>query len=528
MKVLKVDRECIEVKDNIRTTMQKNSIKKLAESISEHGILQPLLVRETGKGSYELIAGHRRLAAADDISLREIPVLVQAIDDDKRTEIQLVENLQREDLNPIDEALAYKELGEDYKEKDIVVMTGKPLYHIRQTKMLMELCTDVQNFIRQGKLSATHGYVVARLSNPVSQKKLASQIIKEHLSPRQAESELRDYTMSLKEVAFDTVDCKKCSFNSEKITDLFDDDSFYNANCLNEPCFRKKMKEHITKQTKDYTDKGYNVRCLPLGDRLYMNSFGEGSCIQLKSYELKDYFKKKEFNKECLNGCDSYVIVIDGFGKAIQCCLNEACSKRKVKAMKHAVASTKAGEKGLELGDRKDELKKVKKMNRVDRFKREFFIPQLEERLTDLQLLRLTVHQLMESEPSSSTTLSDMFELSDEANYLMRDIDRIKDMDETSLLQCMRFLIEGRFKQYSTKELESMGKESGANIVKDFEVTKEYLEKLGKEDLTKLCKEFAVQTKKEDLEAFGRRKKTDMIDIIMAGDIKGKVPKEMT
>ena len=524
MKVMTVKRSAIVVKDNIRNTMQKGSIKRLSESIDEHGILQPLLVRDMGNGSFELIAGHRRIAAADTIKMTELPVLVQDIDDSKRTEIQLVENLQREDLNPIDEALAYKELGEDYSDRDIVVMTGKSLYHIKKVKSLMSLCTTVRNLIKQEKMSADHGYVIARLTNPESQKKLANRVIDDHLSPLQTENDLRDFTMSLEEVGFDKKDCKKCPFNSEKITDLFDDDSFYNANCLNEPCFRKKMNDHIEKIKKEFSDAGYKVKILPEGKSMYSVE----NVKDLEGYEFKEYFKKKDFNKECLNGCDAYRIIITDAGIPYKCCLNEKCAKRKVKAMKRAIASAKNGNKAESIKDKKGLLQEVKKQNRIDAFKRQFYIPQVEEKMTDLQMIRLTVHQLMESEPSSGTTLSDMFGFDEENNYLMRNLSRIQDMDETSLLQCMRFLIEGRLKQYTTEELEALGKEAGTHIEKEFEITEEYLLKYSKDELLKLLKDLNILNDEPALKVLSKKKKTDMIAHILKMDVKGKVPKEMT
>ncbi len=111
--------------ENIRSKITKESISGLVASVKEYGILQPILVRVTKEGKYELIAGFRRMAAAKEAALVEVPCILSNVNDEDRTQVQLVENIQREDLNPIDESGALIELIKKHAVDDLALMIGK-------------------------------------------------------------------------------------------------------------------------------------------------------------------------------------------------------------------------------------------------------------------------------------------------------------------------------------------------------------------------------------------------------------------
>lgn len=169
--------------DQPRKTFTENELADLTASIKEKGVLQPILLRTvSGRPyAYEIVAGERRFRASKMAGLNEIPALVKTIDDTNAREIALIENVQRENLNPIEEANAYKNLMEccDYELPDVARLIGKSESYIRNMLRLTSLPDSVQNLVGQGELSASHARTIAVAENP---EELAHKIIAEKLS----------------------------------------------------------------------------------------------------------------------------------------------------------------------------------------------------------------------------------------------------------------------------------------------------------------------------------------------------------
>ncbi len=172
-----------------RTTFLEAELDELAQSVKEHGVLQPIVVRRKGDGMFELIAGERRFRAAKIAGLQSIPVLVRNSNDEKALAIALVENIQRENLNPMEEAKAYSRLmGEFGLTQDLVSRSvGKDRSSIANIVRLLTLPKDVQEYIETGVISLGHAKVLAGLPTPAAQLQLAQKIVSEQLSVRQIE-----------------------------------------------------------------------------------------------------------------------------------------------------------------------------------------------------------------------------------------------------------------------------------------------------------------------------------------------------
>ncbi len=172
-----------------RTIFVEDHIEELAQSIKEHGVLQPIVVRRKGDGVYELIAGERRFRAATLAGLSTIPALVRNSNDEKSLALALVENIQRQNLNPMEEAKAYSRLmGEFGLTQDLVASSvGKDRSSIANILRLLALHKDVQQFIESGELSLGHAKVLAGVSAPSTQLQIAKRIVSERLSVRQTE-----------------------------------------------------------------------------------------------------------------------------------------------------------------------------------------------------------------------------------------------------------------------------------------------------------------------------------------------------
>ncbi|MDQ3914503.1 MAG: ParB/RepB/Spo0J family partition protein [Actinomycetota bacterium] len=178
-----------------RQTFDPAGIEELAASVTELGILQPLLVRDTGGGSYELIAGERRLRAAHAAGLDVVPVIVVETDERGSLERAIVENIHRADLNPIEEAAAYRQLIADagLTQEQLGERLGRNRVTITNSLRLLDLPTAVQRLLVEGRLTAGHGRALLRLSGNPFQERMARRAAEEKLSVRETEDEVARY-----------------------------------------------------------------------------------------------------------------------------------------------------------------------------------------------------------------------------------------------------------------------------------------------------------------------------------------------
>lgn len=176
-----------------RKLFDKTAIDELAASIEEKGILQPLLVRRLGGGKYELIAGERRFRAAQQLHLEKIPVVIKDVEAEETLELALIENLQRQDLNPIEEALAYKELLSRYQytQDEVAKRLGRDRSTIANTIRLLKLSESVRAYIIAGRISMGHARALLGVEGKDLQETIADEIIKNNLSVRDIEEWIR-------------------------------------------------------------------------------------------------------------------------------------------------------------------------------------------------------------------------------------------------------------------------------------------------------------------------------------------------
>ena len=173
-----------------RRRFDEEELQALSDSIAEHGILQPLAVRAMEGGFYQIIAGERRWRAARLAGLKEVPVVVVEADDRTVMELALIENLQRQDLNPIEEAEGYRVLTEEYglTQEQAAARVGKSRPAVANALRLLALPEDVRSLVEKGELSAGHARAVLSLPTPARQRAAAQKILTLRLSVRQAEA----------------------------------------------------------------------------------------------------------------------------------------------------------------------------------------------------------------------------------------------------------------------------------------------------------------------------------------------------
>ena len=172
-----------------RRDFDPEELQSLADSIAIHGVMQPLTVREVQGGYYQIIAGERRWRAARMAELREIPAVIIQADDKKVMELALIENLQRQDLNPVEEALGYQTLMNEYglTQEETAARVGKSRPVVANMLRLLNLCDDALDMVRDGRLSAGHARAIAALKTEKQQKEVAQKVAALGLSVRQTE-----------------------------------------------------------------------------------------------------------------------------------------------------------------------------------------------------------------------------------------------------------------------------------------------------------------------------------------------------
>jgi ParB family chromosome partitioning protein len=177
--------------NNPRKFFKEDDLQDLARSLQEKGLLQPLVVRPSGKNQFELVAGERRWRAAQRAGMHEVPVLIRELSDGEALEIALIENIQRSDLNALEEARAYGQLMQEfqYTQQQLADSLGKSRSHIANTLRLLNLPDAVRQQIEEGKLTAGHARALVATEAPAD---LAEQIIRLGLSVREAEQLSRD------------------------------------------------------------------------------------------------------------------------------------------------------------------------------------------------------------------------------------------------------------------------------------------------------------------------------------------------
>ncbi|MCF6095105.1 ParB/RepB/Spo0J family partition protein [Microaerobacter geothermalis] len=204
-----------------RKTFSEEALDELAESIKEHGIIQPIIARKVLRG-YEIVAGERRWRAAQQAHLDKVPVVVKEFTDQQVMEIALIENLQREDLNAIEEAQAYHQLMTQFQltQDELAKKVGKSRPHITNFLRLLQLPEEIQHYVSRGTLSMGHARALLAVKDSKKMKELASLVMKKKLSVRQLEDQIKEMNTVAKKKKKETKDIY-ITESEEKLRGIF-------------------------------------------------------------------------------------------------------------------------------------------------------------------------------------------------------------------------------------------------------------------------------------------------------------------
>ncbi len=241
----------IKVIGNPRTDF--SGLDELVLSIKEQGVIVPLVVNDKN----ELIAGERRLRASKIAGLTKVPVRIIELDKEATEEAKIIENIQRKELNAVEEGVAFKKylVETSHTEEHLAKKLGKPVDYVKRRILIVNLSQTVKDAIIQNKIKIGHALLLAKMNN-VEARKFLKVIITDKHSVERAKTALQysSFSQTLADACFDTKDCKGCQFNGSVQSELFETGKVLNGKCMNQKCFYNKVSGFVKSKRKEYAN----------------------------------------------------------------------------------------------------------------------------------------------------------------------------------------------------------------------------------------------------------------------------------
>jgi len=245
---------------NYRQKVDKAGLAELTDSVRQKGVLQPIIVRPVkDNGHYEIVAGYRRYLAATAAELTTIPAIIEQFNDETALEVAMTENSQREDVNPIDEALGFKRMLYAADMETVAAKIGRPMAYVLGRIRLLDLCKEAKQAVSQGKISLGHAQVLLRLRSKNEQRELLTAILDgDGITVSGAKSIIKNHSLTLNHAQFDTEMCATCAYRSGNQAVLFPELKDTDE-CSDPACFQKKTLAHYEAQVKEKAAQGFRV-----------------------------------------------------------------------------------------------------------------------------------------------------------------------------------------------------------------------------------------------------------------------------
>ncbi len=547
---------------NPRKHFDEQKMVELMDSIKEKGIIEPLIVREV-KGEYELVCGERRFRASLRAGIKTAPAVIRELTDVEAMEFRVIENLQREDLDPIEEARGYQVMLEKcgYTQTDLAGKVGKKQGYIANRLRLLGLNKNIQESISREIITQGHAMVILRLKDTKARAELFKQVVERKLSVRAAENDLHRFGRELKNVPFDRTECKACLFKGDNLEDLADKDTKLKGTCLSPDCFMKKARAGIKKKADALRKKGFQVTT---EEKLKKRNIFYG-CRGVKNIGKSTWAREAlgpKYKKKCQADCPGdhyYVIRTRDWGCEDQIGLQyieEWCTKPTCFNELTCRNPESSGESAEGRKERQNQGK-------VRETKRRIWIKEVSARVNAKAAGAMVLRHLMNDgsmffmEDDNLWALlkrvgifkkgDDDIERSWDSDELQAElIGRLYDADEKKVWEEIRRQITERdVDRYDDEVLDVLSRKLGFNIRTDFVIDEEYLKTRTKEQLVAIAEEIGLVKYLAQGEAMIcqalidkpgnmiQRKKSELIDLFLKKDIgsrfelKGKVPKEI-
>lgn len=523
-------------KNNPRKRFDPQKLAELTESIKQKGVIEPIIVRSVN-GMYEVVCGERRLKAGKNAGLETMPAIIKELSDGQALEFQVIENLQREDLNPIDEALGFKAMLEKckYTQEDLSSRIGKSQPYIANRLRLLSLPADIQQAISQEIITPGHGVVLLRLEDPKEQKNLFQKITAHKLSVRAAENELEQYGRLLSAAPFDKTECAMCPFNGNRQLDLFDRQTKLKDRCLNAGCFAKKMNQYVVRESARLRKTGKRVVAL---NKLSASSEWRGA-THIDKYDRERLGKHYEQKCKSKEGCPHLVYVISKAGsyddnkdvqKIEEYCLNSRCMNE----IRNAATSGT-----ISPVDRKAALKRLAGLQ-AEEARRRFWKEKINANMTPrilaaVKLENLLYHLGFRRYDLLPKEVVRVVRTGYGGSYKETSVRLLYGLGEKKLVEISRVVAGELVKmRVNDDDLLFLCAEAGFKVERDYVIDRAFLRPKVKEQLVALAKEIGLDKylKAKKICEPGElidRKKRELIDFFLKKGFKleGKIPKEI-
>ncbi len=529
---------------NYRKTWSETKKAELFASVKEHGVQQPIWARTNGApGTWLIIAGERRYKAALAAKHETIPAIIKKVATDQEAlELSLIENDQREDVNPMEQAAGYQrylDLG-GHTPETLAGRFGQKLAVVRARLSLLKLSKEIQKALLDGTIEYGHGLLITRLKDPEDQKAFFEEIIEEYepLTVAQAKERIDDYAMKPASAPFDSKTCATCTFRSKAQAGLFPEEAKSADACMDRSCFAKKTREHYQKLAKEMEGNGIKV----LTTLAEVQAARKENALEI-DLDPDDYNYPKKYKSMCAT-CDKrsfFVYEEDGFGgkhfKTGEICLDAKClnTMNGRKAPSESSGSLPSRSSGSSGGAARQHAIFMR-----DRFLRACVPAKVAESET-IQLRLIIYHLLCRFERFSGQGRTDLkMDHHQVFKELMKGIcpawkpEQYGGLDDQKLYAAvetiptkqlgtiLKMIVMASVPHTAEKVLLQITSEAGITLEKDFVVDEQFLQTKTKGELIDLAvKKFGLPTAGADM------KKPEIVKGILSHNLVGKVPPEI-
>lgn len=535
--------------ENYRKSMDEKKLAELTESVRTKGVVQPILVRPNGKG-YEIVFGQRRWMASKRAGLLQIPAMIRKVTDEEALELQVIENSQREDPNPMEEGIGFKKLMETGKHtaETLAAKLDKSADYVLGRTKLLVLPKDIQDRIINGTIPIGHALQLTRLKNEGDMKKLAQDMVSRDMNLRDVKYQLSHYSTEMRKAEFDTTACHNCPARSKTQTAFFPDATKQDGDvCMDKSCFFTKTKAHWGVQAAALRNMGVKVYTKALDDKFLK---GNREACQISptpdnaSYRIahpklyKQQCSKCEkrafawFEKKLWN--NSRTIETQWF------CLEKKCL-HKMNRVKPSPAEM-ANERLHTPAGRVSSRQHAQECR--DRFLYREVAPRVEK--SQALQLRLAIYYLLEhfDELSSSLpwekdkgqderkTRSSIFnEITGRKIstwFTSTDYAAIAGLPEKQLMEALLKVARASVKHTDPDVLLLMVPEAGIDLNKSLLIDKDYLNSKTKAELVKLAKPLGINARTTTFgKPLDQLSKPETLEEILKHDLTGHLPKDL-
>ncbi len=546
--------EEIHPSDNYRKTMDKAKLAELTDSIKEHGVLQPITVRRNAKG-YEIVYGERRWRAAKAAGLETIPSIVRTLTDDQALEMAVVENDQREDPNPMDQATGYKLLLDRgrHNVETLMAKLDKSRDYVEGRLRLLRLPKEVQDRLRDGTIPVSHGLVLTRLKNDGDMKKLAKEIIDEDMTLGDVKRSLGEYSTEMAKAVFDTAACASCPARSRAQVALFPDAKQEGDRCMDRSCFFAKTREHYKQYAVELGKIGVKVYTREQDFDAAKKKAGHTACEITTS--TQGYHYGAPYPKLWRTQCAKCGKRAFGWweknvwqGKVIES--NWLCLERKCLDKMNRVRTPAAAPND---GFHRQEGRRSSPEHAIacrDRFLYREVAPRVEK--SEGLRMRLAIYHLLEhfddmngsvhqddKAPESYDTREALFheitaqklgsnKYSGRSWFTSEDYAAIAAIPEKKLTEVLLKVALASVQYTEPEVLLLMTPEAGIDLNKSLLIDKTYLDTKTKGDLAKLARSFGINARTTSYgKPLDQLSKSEIVDEIMKHDLTGQLPKDI-